>query len=458
MTASTPSLLFGAIADDLTGGTELASMLVARGIPTGCTVGLEAAIPSGNLAHVILLKTRVIAAGEAVRQVLEAADRLAEAGARQIFFKYCATFDSTPAGNIGPCAEALLERLGGGATLFTPALCETGRTVYQGHMFGGAQLLAESPKRFDPLTPMTDSNLVLVLQAQSRGRAGLVPWLTIDAGPEAIREAVREKSARGETLLVTDTLRERDLAAIAQAAFDLPLMTGNSSVVAHLPPAWMAHGLLNRDDLVAASLPAVNGPAAVLAGSVADRTIEQLERFAQNNPVLTIDLAEAFGGKDVVAEARAFAGRHLPGAMIAIATTAPQAMVETLQQAHGRDAVAARAEEILAGIAQILVRDFGVRRLVVAGGETAGSVVKALGISRIAMGAYEGPGLSRAIADVPGLPDDPLAMMLKSGKLGGPDIFADVLQDMTRATTIAPAIDAWPPAKPTIEPRTGKTS
>jgi uncharacterized protein YgbK (DUF1537 family) len=392
-----------------------------------------------------------------VRQVLEAADRLLEAGARQIFFKYCATFDSTPAGNIGPCAEALLDRLGGGVTLFTPALCETGRTVYLGHMFGGSQLLAESPKRFDPLTPMTDSNLVRVLQAQSKGTAGLVPWLTIDAGPDAIRAAVREKSARGETLLVTDTLRERDLATIAEAAFDLPLMTGNSSVVAHLQPAWLAHGLLKADDLAPASLPAVSGPAAVLAGSVADRTIEQLERFSHDNPLLSIDLASAFAGVDVVAQARAFAAQHLPDAMIAIATTAPQATVEALQ-AHGRNVVAAKAEEILAGIAQILVRDLGVRRLVVAGGETAGSVVKALGITGIAMGAYEGPGLSRAIAHLPGLPDDPLALMLKSGKLGGPDIFADVLQDMTRATTIAPAIDTWPPAKPTIEPRTGKAS
>jgi len=447
MTASMNSLLFGAIADDLTGGTELASMLVGRGIPTGCTVGLKTPIPSGNLAHVILLKTRVIAAGDAVRQVLEAADRLVEAGARQIFFKYCATFDSTPSGNIGPCAEALLDRLGGGVTLFTPALCETGRTVYQGHMFGGAQLLGESPKRFDPLTPMTDSNLMRVLQAQSKGKAGLLPYLTIDAGAGAIRDAVRQHSARGETLLVTDTIRERDLAAIAEAAFDLPLMTGNSSVAAHLPPAWLAHGLLKSDDLVAASLPAVEGPAAVLAGSVADRTIEQLERFAGNNPLLTIDLARAFSGGDVLAQARAFAERHLPGAMIAIATTAPQATVEALQQAHGRDAVAAKAEDILAGIAQILVRDLCVRRLVVAGGETAGSVVKALGITRIAMGAYEGPGLSRAIAYLPGLPDDPLALMLKSGKLGGPDIFADVLHDMTQATTIVPAIDTWPPTK-----------
>ncbi|MFC3327214.1 3-oxo-tetronate kinase [Mesorhizobium cantuariense] len=458
MTASTPSLLFGAIADDLTGGTELASMLVARGIPTRCTVGLDAPIPSGNLAHVILLKTRVIAASDAVRQVLEAADRLIEAGARQIFFKYCATFDSTPAGNIGPCAEALLKRLGGGVALFTPALCETGRTVYQGHMFGGVQLLGESPKRFDPLTPMTDSNLVRVLQAQSKGKVGLVPYLVVDAGAVAIRNAIGEHSARGETLLVTDTIRERDLAAIAEAAFDLPLMTGNSSVAAHLPPAWLAHGLVNSGDLAAASLPAIEGPAAVLAGSVADRTIEQLDRFAQKNPLLTIDLASAFAGADVVAQARAFAELHLPGAMIAIATTAPQATVEALQQAHGRDAVAAKAEEILAGIAQILVRDLGVRRLVVAGGETAGSVVKALGIDRIAMGAYEGPGLSRAVAHLPGQPSDPLALMLKSGKLGGPDIFADVLQDMTRATTVAPAIDTWPPAKPAIRPTTGKAS
>jgi uncharacterized protein YgbK (DUF1537 family) len=455
MTASMPSLLFGAIADDLTGGTELASMLVARGIPTGCTVGLDAPVPSGNLAHVILLKTRVIAAGDAVRQVLVAADRLVEAGARQIFFKYCATFDSTPAGNIGPCAEALLERLGGGATLFTPALCETGRTVYQGHMFGGAQLLGESPKRFDPLTPMTDSNLVRVLQAQSKGKVGLVPYLTVDAGTGTIRNAIREQSARGETLLITDTIRERDLAAIAEATFDLPLMTGNSSVAAHLPPAWLAHGLVRTGDLIAASLPAVDGPAAVLAGSVADRTIEQLARFAANNPLLTIDLAKAFAGADVVAEARAFAQRHLPGAMIAIATTAPQATVEALQQTHGREAVAARAEEILAGIAEILVREFGVRRLVVAGGETAGSVVKALGIDRIAMGAYEGPGLSRAIAHLPGRLSDPLALMLKSGKLGGPNIFTDVLQDMTRPSVIAPAIDTWPPTRPTT---TGKIS
>ncbi len=199
MSRPTPPLLFGAIADDLTGGTELASMLVARGIPTGCTVGTDAPIQAGNVAHVILLKTRVIPAADAVAQVLRAAEKLLAAGARQIFFKYCATFDSTPAGNIGPCAEALLERLGAAVTLFTPALCETGRTVYQGHMFGGTQLLGESPKRFDPLTPMTDANLVL-------GRLAPKKLLAVEnpATVERVAAVFEEKIGRAAGLSAVD--------------------------------------------------------------------------------------------------------------------------------------------------------------------------------------------------------------------------------------------------------------
>lgn len=439
----TPPLLLGAIADDLTGGTELASMLVARGVATGCTVGAQAAIPAGNRAHVIALKTRVKPVKEAVAETLEAAERLLAAGARQIFFKYCATFDSTSEGNIGPCAEALLERVGGRATLFAPALCETGRTVYQGHMFGGSQLLAESPKRFDPLTPMTDSNLVRVLAAQSRSAVGLLPHAIVDAGATAIRLEMEARIAAGEPLLIADTLYERDLAALAAAAIDMPLLTGNSSVAAHLPTAWMERGLLARADLVPARLPSIDGPAAVLAGSVADRTIEQLARFAVAHPVLTIDLGRAFSGENVVAEAVAFARQHLTERPFGIATSAPQAVVTALQDAHGRAAVASKAEVILAEIATVLVREMGLRRLIVAGGETAGAIVKALGIERLAMGAYEGPGFSRAIVEGP----LPLALMLKSGKLGGPDIFQDVFEAMRLAVEVAPAIDHWPPGR-----------
>ncbi|WP_378941380.1 3-oxo-tetronate kinase [Mesorhizobium sp. ANAO-SY3R2] len=433
-------LLFGAIADDLTGGTELASMLVARGVPTGCTVGARAEVPSGNVAHVIALKTRVEPAAEAVAHTLEAAEKLLAAGARQIFFKYCATFDSTPQGNIGPCAEALLERLGARATVFAPALCETGRTVYQGHMFGGSQLLSESPKRFDPLTPMTDSNLVRVLAAQSRSKVGLIPHPAVNAGADAIRRALDARVAAGDRLLIADTIYERDLAAIAAATVDLPLMTGNSSVAAHLPPEWIERGQLAISDLVPARLPAIDGPAAILAGSVADRTAEQLERFACAHPLLKIDLQRSV--EEAVAEAAAFASLHLAERPFAIATTAPQAVVDELQRQHGRANIAAKAEAILAAIARILVGEMGLRRLIVAGGETAGAIVRSLAIERITMGAYEGPGLSRGIVETP----QPLALMLKSGKLGGTDIFEQVLEAMRLPTEMEPAIDKWPPS------------
>lgn len=442
MTRTTP-LLLGAIADDLTGGTELASMFVARGVRTGFTVGATAAVDPDSAVHVIALKTRVIAADEAVSQTLEAAERLLAAGARQIFFKYCATFDSTPAGNIGPCAEALLERLGGRLALFCPTLCEVGRTVFQGHMFGGTQLLSESPKRFDPLTPMTDSNLVRVLAAQSKGKVGLLRHAAVDAGADTITEAVEALGAEGHSLVIADAIYERDLAAIARAAVDLPLMTGNSSVAAHLPPVWREKGLLSADAHVE-PLPAIDGPAVVLAGSVAPRTAEQLDRFWENHPVLILDLAKAFAGEDLVAASIAFARTHLPaGKPIAIATTVGHHTVEALQGKFGRSEVAEKAEAILAEIARFVVGELGVRRLIVAGGETAGAVVTALGIDRLTMGSYEGPGVARAVALTP----VPIALMLKSGKLGGPDIFAEVLEDMTRQSVIEPALDHWPPAK-----------
>lgn len=441
------SLLFGAIADDLTGGVDLAAMLVARGVPTGCTVGVKPAIQPGNIAHVIALKTRVIPAKDAVSQVLEAADRLIEAGVRQIFFKYCATFDSTPEGNIGPCAEALLDKLGARATLFVPGLAETGRTVFQGHMFGGSQLLGESPKRFDPLTPMTDSNLVRVLQAQSKMKVGLLPHAVVNAGPQAIRASLAACVEEGQRLLIVDSIYEADLVAIASASFDLPMLTGNSAVTAHLPPAWLRSGLIGVDSLVPASLPAVDGPAAVLVGSVAGQTIAQLERFGRDNPVLTIDLMAAFAGEDVVRSARDFAQAHLPARVIAISTAAPQHAVDALQQTYGRATVADKAESILAAIAEILVQDLGVRRLIIAGGETSGSVVQALGIERLAMGPYQGLGVYWGIANLP----DSVALMLKSGKQGNLDVFGEVLQEMKRPVSTEPRLDDWPPVRRFIQ-------
>ncbi|MGX7874652.1 3-oxo-tetronate kinase [Mesorhizobium sp. ORM6] len=432
------SLIFGAIADDLTGGLELASMLIARGVQTTLSIGTGAPARLG-CAHVFALKSRVAPVAEAVRSALEAVEILLEHGARQIFFKYCATFDSTPVGNIGPCAEAIMDRLGVSQALFVPALCETRRTVYQGHVFGGAQLLAESPKRFDPLTPMTDSNIVRVLQAQSKRAVGLVDYSVVDQGPYAIR-AHCERQHEGASLFIADTLCERHLAALAAAAVDAPFLTGNSSVAAHLPPLWLEQGVIDEASTI--SLTGVNGPGAVLVGSVASQTTLQLEHFAAENDVCVIDVGRAYAGHDLVAEARWFAAASVSaGRNFAISTALPQERVEALQSAHGRREVAGRAEAILSDIAKSIVFDLGVRRLVVAGGETSGAVVRSLGITDVEVGPYREPGFSRAVAVHP----FPIALLLKSGKLGSVDIFASALDDMRRPIAEEPLLTRWPP-------------
>ncbi len=436
---SSPHLLLGAIADDLTGGIELASMLVARGVRTGFGIGPDAVLDGQAQAQVIAQKTRVIPAAEAVVLVTAAADKLAGRGARQIFFKYCATFDSTRQGNIGPCAEALMARLGARQALFVPALCETRRTVYQGHMFGGSQLLSESPKRFDPLTPMTDSNLVRVLQQQSVRQAGLIDHSVVEEGPEAIRARSEVLTEAGVPLQLCDTLAERHLASIARAAVDMPLLTGNSSVAAHLPPIWFERQLAAP---MPVSLPGIEGPGAVLAGSVAGQTRDQLARFAERHPVLTLDLARAFAGDDLVSQALAFARNSVAeGRDFAISTAAADAEVADLQARHGRDETAAKAETILSTLARTLVADLGIRRLVVAGGETSGSVVAALGLTSLDVGPYMGLGMSRAIART----SAPFALCLKSGKLGPLDVFERMLGAMRLPLTADPMLELWPP-------------
>lgn len=431
-------LLFGAIADDLTGGLELASMLIARGIPTTLSIGTGMPARLGA-AHVFALKSRVAPVAEAVRSTLQALEILRAHNVRQVFFKYCATFDSTPAGNIGPCAEAILDRLGAGQALFVPALCETRRTVYQGHMFGGAQLLGESPKRFDPLTPMTDSNLVRVLEAQSRRTVGLVDYSVVDQGPEAIR-AYCERQGEQVSFFIADTLCEPHLASLAAAAVDAPLLTGNSSVAAHLPPLWLQHGLIERASPV--RLEGIDGPGAVLVGSLASQTAAQLDHFAAENDVCLIDIERAYAGHDLVAEVKQFATASVTaGRLFAISTALPQERVDALQAVHGRLEIAARVEAILSEIARFIVFDLGVRRLVVAGGETSGSVVRALGITDLEVGPYREPGFSRAVAAKP----FPIALMLKSGKLGSADIFASALGDMRCPIAEEPLLTRWPP-------------
>ncbi|WP_043837676.1 3-oxo-tetronate kinase [Muricoccus aerilatus] len=415
-------MLLGAIADDLTGAVELAGMLAAGGMRVALVLD-DAPVPTGQDAVVVALASRVAPVEEARAGFARAAEALLGAGARRIFFKYCATFDSTSAGNIGPCADVLMERMGARFTLFAPTFPEVERRVFMGHLFVGAQLVSDSPKRFDPLTPMTEPNLVKVLSAQTARAVGLIPLPSVARGPEAVVRRVDALRAEGVSYAIADAGTEEDLATLARASWDWRLTTGGSNLAAHYLAIWREHGLLSPAPAAAALR--AGGGGAVLAGSCSDRTREQVEHFAARHPVLRIDLARMESPEAALREAADWAVSLLARGPVCVTTAGDAEAVAAAQARLGRDGAARAAEGLLGALAVALV-EAGVRRILVAGGESSGAVIRSLGISRLSVAPYVSPGIGLCAAEEP----LPLALCLKSGKLGPVDMFSTVLETM----------------------------
>ena len=415
-------MILGVIADDFTGATDVASMLVREGMRTVQVIGVpEGPPPEGADAVVVALKSRTIPAADAVAQSLAALRWLQAAGARQIYFKYCSTFDSTPAGNIGPVAEALMDALGAPIAIACPAFPENGRTVFRGHLFVGDQLLSDSGMRDHPLTPMTDANLVRVLQAQARGKVGLLRHDVIARGAEAARTTLMALAADGVRLAVADAITNDDLRVLGEAVADAPLVTAGSGVALGLPAAYAARGWLQRD-AQAATLPAVGGAAAVLSGSCSVATNAQVQHWlGSGRPGFRIDPRALAAGAPVVDEALAFARARLTQGPVLVYATAEPAEVKAVQAELGVDRAGHLVEQAMASVARALV-DGGVRRLVVAGGETSGAVVQALGVHALRIGAPIDPGVPWTLAL-----NRPLLLALKSGNFGSVDFFAKAL-------------------------------
>lgn len=421
--AEVPLLLAG-ISDDFTGGLELASMMARDGLRSRMLTVLARPADLADLdVAVVALKSRVAPAAKAVRDVGRAAELIAGRGARQVFFKYCATFDSTPRGNIGPCADALADRLDAAFVGFCPAFPDVARRVYQGHLFAADQLISESPKRNDPLTPMRDPNLVRVLQRQTSHKVGLLRHEDVTAGPAALRDRVARLAQAGVRYAICDATSNADLAALAEICIDWPLMTGGSSVAEHYPALWRARGLAGAPKPPVALRP-VGGPAVVLAGSCAEQTAVQLAYFGRRHPVFTLDLLEVAADRETLARTIAAARAALADGSIAIAAaTAPDA-VAAAQRRFGRRGAARRVERLLGGLATVLRGD-GIRRFVIAGGETSGAVLEALGVAALDIGPYRGPGMARAVTCGP----DPISFHLKPGKLGTEDMLERVVDE-----------------------------
>lgn len=419
--------LIGCIADDFTGATDLANMLVKSGMRTVQTIG----VPAGDAALdadaiVVALKSRTIPAADAVAQSLAAYEWLRAQGCRQFFFKYCSTFDSTDAGNIGPVADALLDAAGGGFTIACPAFPENGRTIYRGHLFVGDLLLNESGMENHPLTPMKDANLVRVLQRQTESKVGLLRYDAIGLGAAAVRASIEQLRAEGARFAIADALSDRDLYVLGEACADLPLVTGGSGIALGLPANFRRAGLLPERDN-AASLPAIDGFSTVLAGSASKATHAQVAAWCAHRPGFRIDPLAASRGEPVVEQALAFARAHLPEPVLIYATATPDE-VKAVQQALGIEAAGHLVESTLAAIARGL-RALGVRKFVVAGGETSGAVVQALDVKSLQIGAQIDPGVPATAT----IDNTPLGLALKSGNFGAVDFFDKALRQLEGA-------------------------
>ena len=412
----------GCIADDFTGATDLANNLVRAGMRVVQTIGVPTApLADAADAVVVALKSRTIAPAEAVAQSLAACRWLRAQAASQIYFKVCSTFDSTAQGNIGPVSEALMDELQAPFCVVTPAFPENGRTVFKGHLFVGDQLLSDSPMRLHPLTPMLDANLVRVLQAQlsvARGRkVGLIERATVAAGAAAVRERIGVLQAQGVTLAIADAVDNADLWHLAEALKGALLMTAGSGLAIGLPAQF---GI--QPTAEAARLPASTGTRAIVSGSCSAATQAQVAAFRQaGGEAFEVAPLRIASGTDVAAEALAWALPRLArGPVLVYATAAPEAVRE-VQQRLGIEQAGALVENTLGRVARGLV-EHGVAQLVVAGGETSGACVQALGITQMCIGPQIDPGVPWCHAASPAAASG-LHLALKSGNFGGIDFF-----------------------------------
>lgn len=427
MPVSTRPVL-GVIADDFTGATDVASMLVRAGMRTVQVIGVPQGPAPAADAVVVALKSRTTPAADAVRESLAALHWLQAAGARQFYFKYCSTFDSTPRGNIGPVAEALMQALGSDFTIACPAFPENGRTVFRGHLFVGDQLLSDSGMQHHPLTPMTQPDLVRVLQAQVQGRVGLLRYDVVAQGVAAVQARMAALRAEGVRLAVADAIDDEALRTLAAACAELPLITAGSGVALGLPAVYQARGWITPD-AGAAELVAVDGEAAVVSGSCSLATNAQVQHWrAAGHAALAINPLALAEGQPLAAQALAWAQQQ-GGPVLVYATSTPE-QVRAVQATLGPERAGELVEACLAQVAAGLVRQ-GVRRLVVAGGETSGAVVQALGVQQLRIGAPIVPGVPwTQAADAQGRP---LLLALKSGNFGEADFFSRALAQVAQA-------------------------
>lgn len=401
----------GVIADDFTGATDIASFMAEQGWRVALLPGIPDVSQSWDEevdAIVISLKSRSLPAPLAIEQSLRCCRWLRDkAGARQIYFKYCSTFDSTPAGNIGPVSDALMDALQAPLIVHCPALPQNGRTVVHGHLFVNGVLLNESGMEKHPLNPMTDANLQRLLAAQTPGPVGHLDLSIIQQGAEAITHALARHKAEGKRHLIVDALSNKDLQALALALEEYPLLAGGSGLGGALAARASRQQGAARHYAFPHPLKTV-----VFSGSCSAMSNRQVALYKAEAAARLLNIARCLSDvESYTDELSLWAMSHIsdPLAPLIYATQPPEALAH-IQQEYGEQTASRAIEHAFARLAEKL-RTAGVNRFIVAGGETSGTVVEALQVTRLNVGKAIAPG-------VPWVFSSELALALKSGNFG----------------------------------------
>ncbi|MBX2835971.1 MAG: four-carbon acid sugar kinase family protein [Gammaproteobacteria bacterium] len=418
----------GVIADDFTGATDIASMLVRGGLTVVQTIGIPTDALMQSLecdAVVIALKSRSIAAELAIEQSLAALMALSKRQPKQIYFKYCSTFDSTQAGNIGPVADALAMHLNCQRLVHVPALPINGRTVYKGHLFVFDQLLSESGMQNHPINPMTDSNLVRWLAHQTPNPVNLLPLELIRQSSAAVKDQLQLNTSEALEHTIADTTTTEDLLVLAQALQHQPLICGGSGLAT---PLAQFHKEQNSDDIAREPLLKTSGSTLLLAGSCSNATLEQISSFIASGGVARrLDPLDIDENSSLIDDTIQWAKRALEDQPVLIYTSGDKEQIAKAQHVLGVEQASVVAEAAMSRVASKLAGEVNLGRIVVAGGETSGAVTNALGINALKIGQEIAPGVPWTQAmDANGEPLVQLA--LKSGNFGGSHFFNDALE------------------------------
>jgi uncharacterized protein YgbK (DUF1537 family) len=418
--------MLGCIADDVTGATDLAINLVQGGMCVVQMLGVPSVEELSRVdadAIVVALKTRSTPREAAIAQSLEGLEALRGIGIDRFFFKYCSTFDSTEQGNIGPVASAMMNALSVEQTIFCPAFPRNGRTLYQGHLFVNGRLLHESGMESHPLNPMTDANLVRFLGKQTDREVGLLSYELYSDGND-LGQHLLQLAAAGVSMVITDACDDRHLDQLAHAVVGMRLVTGGSGIARYLPDAYRDADKLNSP-AYEPTLPEVAGRGLILSGSCSAATNRQVEWMRERCPTWRIDVPSILRDRESSLSATMDwaqqTGSHEP---LLVYSTSPPEEVVPLQAEFGANRVAQAIEQFLADVAQSMVSELGVRRLVLAGGETAGAVVSKLGVRSLRVGPEICAGVPWT--ETSGPPQ--LALALKSGNFGEESFFAAALE------------------------------